>query len=128
MKTIEINLNDTVCGTRTAAEDWTLVLNGIVWECMYNAGFSTGYRNEVAVTMTVAAYLLGLEPIEVLDTLIREGVIDPDDDDENTWDRVYKVLAYTHSFSWDWALNTDLYRDRAIDHADEKVPVKFRVI
>lgn len=125
---IHIIPDETLLDSRDEIEDWMLVLNGIVWECVNRYGFSEGFRNEVIVTMTVAAYLLGLNAIEVLDELVDEKVIDPDEDDEDTWDRVRTVLGYHRRFGWDWAINADGYRTIGLDHggahADE-MPVRF---
>lgn len=90
------------------AEDYVAVLNGIIDEC-YSGGFSEGTRNEIAVNLTVVAYCLGLDPIEVLDNLVGAKVINPDDDDEDTWNRVRTVMDYADRFSWDWMLNPTYY-------------------
>lgn len=125
---IHIIPDETLLDSRDEIEDWMLVLNGIVWECVNRYGFSEGFRNEVIVTMTVAAYLLGLNALEVLDELVDEKVIDPDEDDEDTWDRVRTVLGYHRRFGWDWAINADGYRTIALDHSgapDDEMPVRF---
>lgn len=129
MKVIKIDPDMVNVDSDEEVEDWMHVLNGIVWECANNYGFSEGFRNEVAVTMTVSAYFLGLDPIEVLDRLVDEKVIDKDDDDENTYDRVHVVLGYHDRFDWDWAINADGYRTIDLEHENdlEEYPVRFEL-
>lgn len=106
MKEIHIARDETLVDD---AADYVAVLNGIVDECYNRSGFREGTRNEVAVNLTVSAYCLGLDPIEVLDQLVEAKVIDPRDDDENTWNRVRTIMDYAHRFSWDWMLNPLYY-------------------
>lgn len=90
-------------------DQYVNVLNGIVYFCKKRSGFYRGFRNTIAVDLTVAAYMLGLDAIEVLDKLVELDVIDPSDDDEDTWNRVRTVLDYDESFCWTWMIDPDVY-------------------
>jgi hypothetical protein len=106
MKEIPIARDETLVDD---AEDYAAVLNGIIDECYNHDGFRETTRNEIAVNLTVAAYCLGLDPIDVLDNLVEAKVIDPDVDDEDTWNRVRTIEDYADRFSWDWMLNPMYY-------------------
>lgn len=116
------------CGT-TEGQDYADVLNGIVWDCVKNHGFERGWRNTIAVDLTVCSEMLGLDALDVLEKLIVNGVIDPKDDDEATCNRIRTVLDYKDRFSWDWMLDPDVYRDMARDHAYlfDEIPIVFHV-
>ena len=90
-------------------DQYVNVLNGIVYFCKKRIGFYRGFRNTIAVDLTVASYMLGLDAIEVLDKLVELDVIDPKDDDEDTWNRVRTVLDYDESFCWTWMIDPDVY-------------------
>lgn len=116
------------CGT-TEGQDYADVLNGIVWDCVKNHGFKRGWRNTIAVDLTVCSEMLGLDAVEVLNKLVFNDVIDPRDDDEGIGDRVKTVLDYKNRFSWDWMLDPDVYMDMARDHAHQldDLPIVFHV-
>jgi hypothetical protein len=104
------------------------VLNGIVYECMHG-GFSVGHRNEVAVDLAVASYMLGLDAVKVLDWLVKEGVINPCDDDEDTYRRVETMLDYKNRFDWEYMIDPTYYMEKARDHpiGVSKMPVSFHM-
>ena len=124
--TYRIVADELVC-QETEAADYVDVLNGIAHACYKNDVFQEGNRNNVIVDMTVAAYMLGLSAMDVLDKFIEQGIIDPSDDDEDTYDRVKTVLEYTKSFSWDWMIDPDGWVTMAQDYEGEDNPVLFTI-
>lgn len=125
MKEIRVARDETIVDEE-CAKDYVTLLNGIVDECHNHDGYTEGTRNEVAVDLTVAAYFLGLEPVDVLDQLIEAKVIDPANDDDDPHDRVRVVKDYADRFSWDWMLNPEYYHSRGMRSAeDADVPVRY---
>ena len=124
--TYRISADELIC-QETEAESYVNVLNGIAHGCYKEDLFQQGNRNNVIVNMTVAAYMLGLDATDVLDKFIEHGIIDPCDDDEDTYDRVKTVLDYTKRFSWDWMIDPDGWVDMARDYAGEDNPVLFAI-
>lgn len=123
---IKIEIDKCLCSKNNIA-DYANVLNGIVYECHERLGFSRGNRNTVAVDLAVAAHMLGLDAIKVLDKLIEEEVINPCDDDEDTYRRVETVLDYKDRFNWDYMIDPDYYVGVARAHAEaaDMMPVVF---
>lgn len=126
MVTFDIKGDKLSCG-KTEAQDYADVLNGIVWDCWHSGGFERGWRNTIAVDLTVCADSLGLDPIKVLDALVDEEIIDPTKDDEDTWNRIRTVMDYQSSFSWDWMIDPDIFQEIAKDmyHRLHEMPVLF---
>ena len=124
--TYRIVADELVC-QETEAADYVAVLNGIAHACYKNDAFQEGNRNNVIVDMTVAAYMLGLSAMDVLDKFIEHSIIDPSDDDEDTYDRVKTVLEYIQSFSWDWMIDPDGWVTLAQDYKGEDNPVLFAI-
>lgn len=125
MKEIYVARDETIVDDQSA-EDYVTLLNGIIDECYNSGGYTEGMRNEVAVNLTVSAYCLGLDPIEVMDQLVEAKVINPDDDDEDTWNRVRTVMDYADRFSWDWMLNPGYYHQRGMQSAkDADMPIRY---
>lgn len=124
--TYRIVADELVC-QETEAADYVAVLNGIVHDCYRNHAFKEGNRNNVIVDMTVAAYMLGLSAMDVLDKFIEHGILDPSEDDEDTYDRVSTVLLYDNDFSWDWMIDPDGWVALAQDYAGEDNPVLFTI-
>lgn len=122
---IEIAKDECLCD-EDDVQDYVDVLNGIVHECMLG-NFREGYRNQVAVDLTVAAYMLGLDANDVLNKLIEESVINPLVDDEDTCRRVETVLDYRRRFDWDYMIDPEHYTEVARAHADDikVMPVQF---
>ena len=89
--------------------DYINLLNGIAYACQSYDEYSEGYRNTVAVDLTVGCYMLGLDAHEVLERFVIAGLIDPSKDDEAPVDRVNRVLDYRHKFDWDWMIDPDQY-------------------
>lgn len=105
------------------AEDYVKVLNGIVTEC-HEEGYRQGWRNEIIVNMVVSAYILGLDPMQVLNLLKANELIKDEDDDEWPAVRVQRVADYQDSFSWDWMIDANWWSKRA-DTGTTTPPVKF---
>lgn len=117
-----------VCG-KTEAQDYADVLNGIIYDCWKDHGFQRGWRNTIAVDLTVAAHTIGFDPEDVLMKLVDKGVIDLDDDDEDTYQRVKTVLDYKRNFSFDYMIDWDIFKDIWYEHRHEaeNMPVIFVV-
>lgn len=124
--TYKIAADELVC-QETEAADYVDVLNGIVHDCYRNHAFQEGNRNNVIVDMTVAAYMLGLDATDVLDKFVEHGILDPSEDDEDTYDRVKTVLEYTMFFNWDWMIDPDGCVTLAQDYKGEDNPVTFTI-
>ena len=122
MEPIKVSIDEVLCDHDTAPQ-YAAVLNGIAWDCLHNHGFEQGWRNSVAVDLTVAATMLGLEPTEVLDKMVNEGIIDLGDDDEDTYQRVRTVEDYADRFDWDYMLHPDVYLSLGEIHDDEQFVV-----
>jgi hypothetical protein len=121
---IEIAKDECLCD-EDDIQDYVDVLNGIVYECVHG-NFKEGYRNQVAVDLTVAAYMLGLDAELVLHQLIVERVINPLDDDEDIKRRVETVLDYRRRFDWEYMIEPETFIKAANDWSSEP-PVKFRI-
>lgn len=121
---IEIKRESVELVPKDKAQDYVDVLNGIVYDCYINCNFWQGYRNTVAVDLAVCCDLLGLDWEETLDKLVVEKVIDPNDDDEDTYKRVERVMDYSHSFDWDYMIDPERYVNLAKDE-DDRVPIRF---
>lgn len=98
------------------AQDYLNVINGIIWDCWNNDGFEPGWRNSIAVDLSVSCHMLGLDAIDVLDALIKAKIIDPVKDDEDTHKRVQTCFDYERRFSWDWMIDADIYKDMGEEH------------
>lgn len=107
METIHVTKDEALVD-EDSLQDYVDLLNGIVYDCS-QGGYCEGNRNEIAVCLTVGAYSLGLDPLDVLDKLIKENVIDPRNDDEDPATRVRTIMDYERRFDWDWMLNPDYY-------------------
>ena len=103
-----IDISEVRCDQKDA-RDYADVLNGISWDCQERRGFSVGYRNKVIVDLTVAAHRLALDPETVLDKMVCRYVIDPEEDDEDTYKRLSRVLDYHESFCWNWMIDPEDY-------------------
>ena len=124
MATIEI-AKDEVLADEAHALVYLSILNGIVYDCYQQNGFTEGYRNQVAVDLTVAAYMLGLSPEDVLQKLVDAKVIDLSKDDEDTFKRVRHVMWYTDRFSWDYMIDPDAYLTANMENDGTDVPITF---
>lgn len=105
------------------------VLNGIAFTCASEGEFRAGNRNTIAVDLAVASHMLGLDANDVLEKLVKAGVINPCDDDEDTYRRVEKVLDYNSQFEWEYMIDPNYYveKARARPISVSKMPVSFHV-
>lgn len=122
MATIEITKDEALVDD---AQEYVDVLNGIVYSCCQQDGFTEGSRNKVAVDLTVAAHMLGLSPEDVLQKLVDAKVIDLSKDDEDTFKRVRHVMWYTDRFSWDYMIDPDDYFALSTENDGTEVPITF---
>lgn len=109
-----------------SASDYINMMNGIAYACHKNAEYQEGFRNTVAVDLTVGSYMLGLDPLNILDVFIKYGLIDPAMDDEAPADRVKRVLLYSESFDWDWMINPYSYAN--LPRYTKEIPVTFKLV
>lgn len=124
MATIEI-AKDEVLADEEHALIYLSILNGIVYDCHQQNGFTEGYRNQIAVDLTVAAHMLGLDPEDVLQKLVDAKVIDLSKDDEDTFERVRRVMQYSDRFSWDYMIDPDAYLTANMENDGTDVPIMF---
>lgn len=115
MTKIQVSSDEAMCG-EDMVQDYVDLLNGIVFDCLDHFAYTEGTRNEVAVDLTVASYMLGLDPEDTMRTLIKENVINPDNDDEDPMQRVRTIMDYADRFDWDWMLNPQYYVDRGVEN------------
>lgn len=124
MRIIKVNPDRTVCDV-DSSQDYLDVLNGISRFCSEYHGYSEGYRNEIAVNLTVSCYMLGLSVAEVLEIMEDEGLIDPKFDDEDPRVRVGRILNYADRFDWDYLLDPDTYLTMSYNRKDSEMVVLF---
>lgn len=112
-----------------SASDYIAMMNGIAYACHEYSEYQKGFRNTVAVDLTVGSYMLGLDPLNVLDVFIKYGLIDPAMDDEAPNDRVKRVLLYSESFDWNWMIDPDMYVGFCVKFfRPEEIPVTFKLV
>jgi hypothetical protein len=117
-------VRDEVIADESDVQDYVDVLNGIVKFCHQN-GFKRGWRNTIIVDLAVGAWMLGLDPEETLDRLVRAGVINVGLDDEDTYVRMNRVTQYTDRFEWSWMIDPEVFAD-LVREAGTAGPVLFR--
>ena len=61
----------------------------------------------------------------MLEAFVDANIIDPEEDDEDTYERVRRVLGYTRSFDWDWMIDPDSYANYGEGLEDDDLEVKF---
>lgn len=121
---IEIKRESVLLVPQHKVQDYVDVLNGIVYDCYINCNFWQGHRNTVAVDLAVCCDLLGLGWEKTLDKLVVEKVIDPNDDDEDTYKRVERVMDYSNRFGWDYMIDPERYVGFS-KMEDSRVPIRF---
>lgn len=102
-----ITKDETICPEEDI-ERYIDVLNGIAYRCSIG-GYKQGYRNDIAVNLTVSSYMLGLSPLQVLKSFEEAGIILDEMDDESPLKRVETVLGYSDRFDWDYMLDPEYY-------------------
>lgn len=129
MKTIEIALDKTLLPIKEKgiAQSYVDVLNGLSFHCQ-NGGWKQGYRNEIAVNLTVSAYLLGLDAIDTLIEFVKADIIDTSKDDQSTEDRIETVLLYDQNFDWNWMIDAPFWQSLGKDHGkDDDLKLRFKL-
>lgn len=101
--------------------DYIAVLNGISYACHRFDEYCEGNRNTIAVDLTVAAYMLGLDAQAELREFIKAGLIDPLNDDDSPAARVDRVLNYRYKFDWDWMIDPGQYTSYYPEKDDEDI-------
>jgi len=124
MRIIKVNPDHMECDV-DSSQDYLDVLNGISRFCSEYHGYSEGYRNEIAVNLTVSCYMLGIFVSDVLEVMVKEGLIDPKFDDEDPWTRMARVLNYADRFDWDYLLDPDTYLTMSYNRKDSEMVVLF---
>lgn len=115
---INVPLDETLCyDDRDDALRYLHVLEGIMWSCVHDHGFREGYRNTVIVDLTVSCSMLGIDELYVLSLLNNAGAIDYRDDDEDTEERMSRVLEYWRKFDYDYMIDPDHYRELGEQHS-----------
>ena len=110
------------------AQEYVDLMNGISFTCERYNEYHEGYRNTVAVDLTVGAWMLGLDPFNVLDYLVEANVINPGFDDESPNTRIHRVLDYAERFDWDWMINPDDYLSYKDVVTEDNVTVFFKLV
>lgn len=118
---------DTTNPKECDAQDLVDVLNGISWFCQEDHGYTEGWRNELAVNLTAASYMLGLKPKEVFDQFVKDGLIDPKNDDESPYDRIDTIMNYENRFDWWWLITPEWYANLGRDHKDDLTNLIFEL-
>lgn len=107
------------------------LMNGIVLACHKYGEYQEGRRNQVAVDFTVGCYMLGLNPLAILGTFIEKDLINPSNDDEDTYVRIDRVLDYTERFNWDWMIEPEAYvygASKINGEVLQELPVLFELV
>jgi hypothetical protein len=125
MTVIEIP-RDKVLVDEDSVDEYVDMLNGIVRWCR-EGGWTQGYRNTVAVDLTVGCVMLGLDPMEVLDKLVYADVIRSGEDDEDTATRIERVLNYQALFDWEWMIDPEMFVEEACEKGMDGMPIEFRL-
>lgn len=120
---INIAKDEVMC-EEDEAKRYIDVLNGLSYHCQ-EGGWRLGWRNEIAVNLTVSAWELGLDAIEVLNKFIDNGLIDPATDDQSTFARVNTVLDYIYEFSWDWMIDAAEWEKLGQMHENDELKLRF---
>lgn len=107
MRVIEIKKDSVACNDEEVT-NFLDVLQGIAYACD-SGEYAEGQRNQIAVDLTVSAYMLGLDPDDVLNDFMDEELITEADDDEYPTDRVSKVMEYYRRFDWEYMIDPDYY-------------------
>lgn len=112
------------------AQFYVDVLNGLARACDWIGKFREGNRNTVALDLTVSSHMLGFDPIWVLDRFVELKLIDPKDDDEDTYGRVYRAKKYWLGFDKDYMIDADAYVRYAsyTSEEDEDTKLFFKLV
>jgi hypothetical protein len=108
--------------------DYMALLNGLAYHCQHLSGYTEGNRNTIAVDLTVGCYMLGLDPLGVLETFENNELISESMDDEFPSTRVKTVLDYTDRFSWEWMIDADSFADLGREVYEDDQLVMFKLV
>lgn len=126
MKYIKIQKSDALVD-EDSIQDYIDILNSIAW-FLEQDGYKEGWRNEIAVNLTVASYMLGLDPHDVLKELMSSNLIKDGDDDEDTVKRIDIVLDYKDRFEWGWMIDADWWSNHGLlGRIDDMYTLKFEL-
>lgn len=85
------------------------VLDNILYAIVNDGAYKEGNRNNIAVDMTIACEVLGVDASDVMNELVENGTVLYYEDDGNAVARVEKVMQYipewrpaTIMFALDW--------------------------
>jgi hypothetical protein len=109
-------------------DDYVALLNGVAYDCQYINGYTEGNRNTIAVDLTVGCYMLGLDPLGVLETFENNELISELLDDEFPAKRVKTVLDYTDRFSWEWMIDADSFAGNGKGSRRDDQLVTFKLV
>lgn len=117
---VDVNLNDIEDFTGAEIRDAAKVLNGIVEFVRVN-GWKEGFRNNMSVDLTIACFMLKLEPEEFFNHVLLDLTDAPSARD--FYYRLGTIEDYLDSWSYDpmyYMTNKDLWIDMCRDakHSD----------
>ena len=126
MKYIKIQKSDALVD-EDSIQDYIDILNGIAY-FLEEEGYKEGWRNEIAVNLTVASYMLGLDPHDILKELMSSNLIKDGDDDEDTVKRIDVILDYKDRFEWGWMIDAEWWCTHgAPDIIEDMYTLKFEL-
>ena len=125
MDVIYVQKDKVRCG-EDMIESYVNALNGIIY-VLDQYGYVEGNRNTIIVDMTVASYMLGIDPYFMLDRLKSYLFIRDCNDDELPIGRVNKVMDYTKRFDWDWMIDADTFSEFGWKNEDQLFIIKVEV-
>lgn len=101
-------------------------LNGLSIDCQ-GGGFQEGSRNEIILDIVVCSELLGLNALDTITDFLTT-VIDPEKDDENTYDRAKRMLNYRGRFSYDYMLSPNYYYTVGLERETHGYDMKLKFV
>ena len=104
------------------------MLNGLALACDRYNEFQEGWRNKVIVDLVAGSTMVGLDAYDVFEVFVRNDLIDPREDDEDTYDRINRVMNYHRRFDWNWLISPEDYVDVAKNPDIPEGPVKFVLV
>jgi len=81
------------------------VLDNILYAIVNDDAYRVGNRNNIAVDMTIACEVLGVDAADVMNELVESGTVPCYEDDGTAVERVEKVMRYIP----DWRPMTTMY-------------------
>lgn len=102
------------------------LLNGI-WATVRDEGYRRGIRNIIILDLTVGCVMVGIDPEEVIDSFFEEKIMFPHEDDEDTYNRMSRVLVYDDRFCWDYMIDPEDYESVGYKVSMREGEVKFNL-